>query len=353
MQNNKKLKNIVRGTVVSLCVFAGLSSISGNITKEDNNYVLMKIIDNNPKYILQEVEDYSGIDTKDDSNLVLIHAIIKNDKLDETEKNYFYELSDLICENPYIDKKKTYEQLHDLDIVYTNRPEEYDDSVLAVYSPTENTIKVFENKDNFNKEIFYHELIHAIFTNDKTINLPKFLLEGETEILTNEYLSDSPFVERTTYPFEVSIVKVLCEMAGEDEVLKAYTTGNIDSLYKKISINNNFTEGKDFINNLETVYQAFQDGEEIPVEDYNNAITYMDNFFTNKYQYDSDKMNIYDYNKKVFYLLNETNPYELYEKYIEDNGVIIKPYYSKLLKEYYHEVNRVYVEKLQQKSLKK
>lgn len=359
MNNNKKdskskniVRKVVRGTALSLCLYISLSASTNGIAQDDK-YVLMKNIDENPKYILEQVEDSTGIETENQNNLVLLHAIINNNKLTEEEKSYFYELVDIIAENPYIDKQKTYESLQDLDIVYMKRPKEYDETVLAIYSETDNTIKVFEKRNDFNKEIFYHELIHALYTNSKTIKLPKFIIEGETELLTNEYLSESPFIERTTYPYEVSMIKLLCEMVGEEEVLKAYTTGDLFSLYNKLNYDANEFKGLKFISNLNSVFEAFQEGKTIPATEYNEAIMFMDDFFSTKYKNNPQKYEIYNYYKGILYLLNEENPYEKYDNYIEENGIILKAYYSNNLKEKYPTMKKAYIEKRYQKSLVK
>ena len=347
------IKKFIRGTEITLCIYVGFTGLANYKSNDATQYKLMRDIDDNPKYILAQVKDHTGIETNDNPNLVLIHAIMNNNKLDDEEKEYFYKLLDLISENPYIDKKATYNHLHDLDIVYTKRPAEYDETVLAIYSESENVVKVFESKDSFNEEIFFHELVHSIFTNEVTINLPKFILEGQTELLTNEYISEKPFIERTTYPFEVAMVKILCEMVGEDEVLKTYTTGDMNSLYDKLNYTNNRKEAVDFVSNIDNIFRAFQDGKTIPIEKYNNMISYMDNFFNSNYQNDIEKLEIYNYYRGIIYLLNEEKPYEAYNKYIEENGVIVKAYYSDKLKETYPITKRAYIEKKQQKTLKK
>ena len=327
-------KKFVRGFALSLCIFAGLSATTDSISQTNNNYSMVSKIDNNPEYILDEIEDYAGIETNDNYNLVVLHAIINNNRLDEEEKAYFYQLVDLISENPYIDKKMTYDSLYNLDIVYTGKPNEYDDTILALYSENENLIKVFSKREDLNKEIFLHELIHTLFTNEKTINLPKFILEGETELLTNEYLSENPFLEKNTYPFEVAMVKLLCEMVGADEILKTYTTGDIESLYKKLDENSNLDSRK-FIDNVDKVFTAFTEKRIVPAEIYNEMIVYLDNYMNNNYQICSEKIEIYEYYKGILNKIYLDNPYLKYEKYICENGIILKPYYSKLLKEEY------------------
>ena len=354
-KNNSKSVNVIRkvvhGTALSLCLYMSIAASTDNISQNDK-YVLLRNIDENPKHILEQVEDYTGIET-DNNNLILLHAIINNNNLTDEEKSHFYELVDVISENPYTNIKKSYELLQTLDIVYTKRSNEYDETVLAIYSESENVIKVFEKKNNFNKEIFYHELIHALYTNSKTIKLPKFILEGETELLTNEYLSEKPFIEQTTYPFEVSMIKILCEMVGEDEVLKAYTTGELSSLYSKLNYDGNDFKAKKFISNLNAIFNDFQDGKTISADKYNEAVIFMDDYFINKHKNNYQKQEIYNYYKGIFFLLNEENAYDKYNDYIRENGIIIKAYYSTNLKKDHSVTKKVYIDTGYQKSLTK
>lgn len=333
-KNYKKPKRIVRGITLSLCIFAGLSVTTDGISQANYNYSIVERIDNDPDSLLNELEDYAGIETNDNNNLVVLHAIIDNNKLESEEKAYFYQLVDLISENPYLNKRMSYETLSDLDIVYTGKPNGYDETILALYSEEDNIIKVFAKKEELNKEIFYHELIHALFTNKETINLPKFILEGETELLTNEYLSDNPFLEKNTYPFEVSMIKLLCEMVGEDEILKVYTTGNINSLYEKLNENSDL-DSKQFIDNVDKVFRAFSEKKSISAENFTEMITYLDNYFYSNYQTNTEKQEIYEYYKGILNKMYLDNPYSEYENYIYEKGIILKPYYSKKLKELY------------------
>lgn len=327
-------KKYVRGLALSLCVFLGLSVATDNISQNNYNCMIINKIDEDPSDLLQELELFAGVETNNNPNLVVLHAILNNKNLDDEEKEYFYKLADLISENPYLETKLSYETLLNLDIIYLGEKNKYDETVLAIYSENENVIKVFEDKDNFNKEIFLHELIHALFTNKKTISLPKFILEGTTELLTNEYLSNSPFVEQNTYPFEIATVKLLCEMVGAEEILKTYTTGDIDSLYEKLDENSNLNSRR-FIENVDAVFTALSNKEEIPADKYNEMIVYLDNYFSQNYSDNIEKLELYEYYKGILNIIYSDNPYYEYEKYIQEKGIILKPYYSSKLKEQY------------------
>ena len=62
-------------------------------------------------------------------NQIIFHAVLNNDKLLESEKINFYNLSDLVNDNPNIDELSVYNVLRNIDIIYTKRPEEYDETV--------------------------------------------------------------------------------------------------------------------------------------------------------------------------------------------------------------------------------
>lgn len=330
----KRPKKYVRGLAFSLCVLLGLSVTTDCISLDNYNYAIIDKIDEDPSVLLRELELLTGIETNNNSNLVVLHAILNNKKLEEEEKEYFYKLVDLISENQYLETKISYETLSNLDIVYIGKKNEYDETVLAIYSENENIIKVFEDKDNFNKEIFLHELIHSLFTNKHTIVLPKFILEGTTELLTNEYLSNSPFVEQNTYPFEIAMVKLLCEMAGPEEVLKTYTTGDIESLYEKLDENSSLNSRR-FIENVDAVFTAFSKKKEIPADKYNEMIVYLNNYFSKNYYDDVEKLELYEYYKGILNMIYSDNPYYEYNNYIQEKGVVLRPYYSSKLKEQY------------------
>ena len=56
MKNSNFVKKTIRGVTISLCIFAGLTSTTNGIPRDDDKYVLMKQIDTNPKYLLNQVK---------------------------------------------------------------------------------------------------------------------------------------------------------------------------------------------------------------------------------------------------------------------------------------------------------
>ena len=342
-KHNKTINTVVKGTIISFCIYFGLASSSPTLYEDKSKYTIVERNEKTEEQMLQELYDETGIDINN-RNLLILYAVLRNNNLDDNEKDCIYKLSTLICENPYLDIELSYDSLSKLKIEYLGKSDEYDDDTLAVYSNNDNTISVFQIKEETNYEILLHELVHSIFTNDKTIKLPKFLIEGETELLTNEYLSNTPFLEKATYPYEVTMVKLLCEMVGADSVLEAYTTGDLNAINSKLIYDDNYFETTKFLNNIDIIFKALSNNEKIPEKSYNEFIVYMDKFFENNYSNDQEKQELYEYYKGIFNKIYKDDPYTEYNNYINENGIIIKPYYSEQLKNNYPNMERVYLE---------
>ena len=340
------LKSGVKAGVVYLCIYLGATLVSDSrvekfVINRDKSEEL-----SNTEMILDQVQDNLGIDATGKDNLVLFYAVMNNDNLESEEKDLYYSFCDLLNENPYLDIELSYDNLDDLDIVYTNRPSNYSSDVMGIFSLFENRISIFRDKNDDNREILIHEMIHSIFNTRRTCYLPSFFTEGVTELLTNEYFTSDPFVEKTTYPFEIAAVKLLCEMVGSEKVLNCYTTGNKEVLVKELS----HTMGEDlssqFLKNMETVFNQFQNREVIDSFSYEQMISYIDIFFATKFSENNDQTMAaqYYYYRNILELMRSDSCFEDYFYYIYENGVFEKPYFSKKLKQRYPLVERVNVD---------
>lgn len=343
-KNKKIINTVIKGTIVSFCIYFGLATSSPSFFQDKSNYTIVEKNEKSEYQMFQEIKEETGIE-ENNKNILILYAVLKNENLDDNEKKLVYQLSTLISENPYLDIDLSYDSLLKLRIEYLGKSDKYDDDTLAIYSNADNKISVFQTKEETNYEILLHELVHTIFTNKKTIKLPKYLIEGETELLTNEYLSATPFLEKTTYPFEVAMIKLLCEMVGEDAVLEAYTTGNLNVITSKLLLDNNYLEAANFLSNIDIIFTSFSNKEKIPEKNYNEFIVYMEKFFYNKYYNNEEKQEIYEYYKGIINIIYEDDQYSKYNNYINENGIIIKPYYSNELKKIYPNTERVYLEK--------
>lgn len=338
-----------KSVIVSLCIYIGAFT-TGDAIK--NNIPSYKIVKKIPvKKGINSLLKSEGIDTNDDKVNLLLYAITQNQNIDEIERNLLFKLEPIL-EMDCIDSNTAYNNLLNLKIEYTKRPSDIDDSIKAIYTYSDNTVKVFENKKSFNKEILLHELVHVLFSDNKLNELPTFLIEGMTELLTNEYLANDHFQERNTYPFEIAMTKILCEMVGEEEVLKSYCEKNTSRIITKLSEYSSHLEGKIFISNINEVFKSFKNGDSIPKEKYNEMIEYMDQYIYNNYQQDTSKIETYNYYKGIINLIYKDNPYLRYNQYLYDNGVKIKVYYSKKLKDNYPN-EYTYKQKKKSKKLEK
>lgn len=314
----KKAKRILANMMLYVSIYGSVFLIG--------DYKLM----NNSITENTSIECFNNEEENNNNDIFL--AVLNNNKLKDQEKEILYNFSDLVNDNPIINKDKTYNILKTLDIIYITRPSNYDEKVRAIYSNKDNVIYVFEPEENDNSKIIIHEFIHSIYTNEKNLKLPKYYLEGVTELLTDEYFSSQPFVEKTTYPFEVAMIKVLCEMVGKDNVLKTYKTGNMD--YVKNELNKTSpSNSTEFLNNLEKVFKSFTEENKIPKQEFEEVIKYLDSYFETKYSNDDNVLDRYLYYRNIIIFINFESPYDSYLAYIIKTGVYDKPYFSEKLLE--------------------
>ena len=339
---NNILSYIMSGVVLSTSIFIG-ATMQGDNYKENTQKLYQSSNDISDGDMLKEVESHLGIKVRNE-NYKVFHAVIHNENLDDETKELIYSLEPIISENPYINGKIVYDEFKKLRIEYVQRPSNYDESTLAIYSKKDHKISVFQSKDKANKEILLHELIHVLFTNPNTVNLPKYILEGMTELLTNEYVSTNPFIEKNTYPIEISIIKILCDMVGPDNVLYSYTTGDMESIKDSLRTVLDKSQVDEFMDNLELIFNEFETKEIISVKAYNNVVTTMDLYFYTKFSENNDLLKRYEYNKGILNLIYDEEPYKEYEKYLNENGVIPYAYFSNILKEKYQNSNNVYID---------
>lgn len=347
--NNKKIVPIlVRSAILSLCIYLGAYTTSDSILNDTRYSIVQEIEDENT---MKEYLNTYNVPVSSDKALPLLYATSINDKLAPSEKKLLYSLEPIMNEIPYIDVVTTYNHLLDLRIEYIDRPQNVDKTTLATYSYKDNLISVFQSKEKANKDIMLHELVHTLFTNDKTIKLPSYFLEGCTELITNEYLSNSSFVEKNTYPYEVTMVKLLCEMVGSENVLKSYATGDMNYITDSLSKNMDKEESETFLENVHNVFDFFTKHETIPSKNYNDMILYMNKYFDMNYHDDSEKIDTYEYYKGIINLIYEKKPYKKYNDYIDDKGFIRKVYFSDKLSKEYPASEQVYLPKVKMKKL--
>ncbi len=181
--------------------------------------------------ILKDLEKELGIKIdSNEENYLLLHAVLENPYLNQKEKEIFYKFIGYFNDNPYINREKVYENILNVNARFSLRSAlNKDESVLAVYLPQYRDIIYFELFPSV--DTIAHEDGHCI--NDSR-NLPSSIVEGITQIISSEYFSETPFLLTEAYPYEVSFVKLLCEMIGTDAVLQAYTEDRPELIYNAL-----------------------------------------------------------------------------------------------------------------------
>lgn len=318
------------------------------ITFEANNELLFSdnIYDSKDNLKVSEEEIDAMIDdlsveldkdlTKEDIDYLLLYSILSNNNINEIDKKKIYHLISLIEDSKYIDKDKAYRDLSLLDIKYTNREDNVDNNTLARYKFPDNVIEIYE--DTINNDILYHELIHCVFTNENTLKLPRFFSEGTTELLDNEYFSETPYLEDRNYIYEVILIKILCELTGEDNVMLAYSTGDINYITEEIDEYSNY--------DLEEINELFLNMDSIFVDEnmdmdlYVKAFKLLDEVYKNKKgTNDFDSTNT-KYLLNIFKDVSSKTKFLSYFNNLENLGVSTKIYFnSNIKKEEYDYVN--------------
>ena len=284
-------------------------------------------------------EDYN----EEEINEVVLTAMNKNIYLTEEEKEIVYNLKNIISDNPYLDKAKAEKQLSEIEIEYTNKDNQYGEQVVGVYDYNTNTIKMFSDIDKTEKRNVAHEFVHGIFYNEITAQIPSFMQEGTTQILVDEYLSDVPSYEESTYPYEVTAVKLLCEMTDSDTVLKAYTTGDMSEIKNKLAMTIGIEKANEFILNLDNVFKASQSGKNVDLEELASVIRIADDFYLAKNSNVED-LEAYSYYRGILQHLGTKEKKVELNIYLAEKGIYVKPYFSSKLKKnfdspYYYDYN--------------
>lgn len=326
MESKSDWKRRLKAGALALTILVGSYLITGEysvaLTKES--------VFEKKEEKLEELGISLGMKAADDRLLILYYAL-KNIHLTPEQKNSAYSLATMLQENPYVDITTASKAMVNLRVSRQEKPGHFKETVQAYFSRFLDEIVLF--MDDTKGELLIHELIHSIFFNSKTENLPDYLLEGVTELLVNEYYAEDPYFENRSYIFEIHIMKILCEICGSDEVLKTYTTGDTSGMDQKLTevFGDKANELKILIENL---YVKYKERHPITKEEVEEITMILDEYFYNIET--EDKWIIvgrYRYYKDIIKCLAEENPYETAIDYIYSHKKIEYPYFSKELKE--------------------
>lgn len=290
------------------------------IKKELEEELKITIID-------EEIDEYA-----------LLDAINKNDTFKHDNKDYYlHTICELIKDNPYLNKEEVYSRLLNVEIIYKKRPFYVDKYVDGqYYNAPYNSIGIFKEYPAYHETL--HEIIHCIYDNN---NLPRFFVEGMTELLNNEYLKkDNPFDGINSYPFEVVAVKMLCEVTSPNTVLKAFTLNDIDYIIEEMAKMANYgINKKDASNALKIMgkvldaYANDEKSEYLFPDVIRNCISVFQSCIDTKNKDNISKSMSYYYNEMLFYnCLFKDKAVENYNRDLKRYGYDNKVYFSTYLK---------------------
>ncbi len=290
--------------------------------------------------IVANLEDELGVSICEDSydSYCLLNAIYENPNLTDSEKDVFYKVISLIEDNPYINKEQAYRSLLNVDVLYKRRPIGIENDIEGMYIHKYEAIGIFENDPD--DRVLIHEIIHCIFANANTENLPSYFSEGVTELLANEYFSDKPFVELMNYPFEIAVVKMLCEVTSPEVVLEAYSTGNMGVIAEDIARYTGDIDGAnkalDMVDYTMRRFKGDLREDEEYIADRNDMVKEFIPLFRaiveHKYAPEDHDRVSYFYNEILFANIFNEDPYNDYVDDLVEFGADYKVYFSSDLK---------------------
>lgn len=308
---------------VTSCSANALDYNNYNIYNDEDELALSKRELNN---IYNELSFRFGITVDEISDeYLLLSAILKNNNLSIDEQNTILGFTQLIRENPYINKKEAYSSLMKVDYNYISNS---DSDVNGKYSFSKERVDIYNEDSQLNT--FKHETIHVLFHNKITDKLPKFFAEGMTELLENEYFTSDPYLEEESYPYNVIIVKMLCELTSSDTVLKSFSTGNMDYIYKDISKFSNYSVNdiEKYFSKLDKLFKEIDSDKKIKSSDYSDLIIFFDDLYASKLENDSFDDLQYNYLYTIFNGIFSEKKYIKYFEFLEKFGVSTKIYFN-------------------------
>lgn len=163
-----------------------------------------------------------------------------SDELQEELGVIYPEVSEFVEEyGQYLDQGQLLNSISTLDLI-TLPDDAFAEGVLAEYKPKENTIYFNERlkykKDSQVKEIkeheFYHYLFFGGFTFSNMSHVGNALDEGISTLLTQE---SGSFDNTVCYTKNANYVRVICELIGADNFMKACGNHSLSELIDYLS----------------------------------------------------------------------------------------------------------------------
>ena len=341
-KDNKQTKN-KNTTAKLLCILSSLcillslySKFNKNKSSKSNVFSDNTISISNEEVdtICSDLEKMLDVDIPEEEKdeYLVLNSIRENDEFGEYKWWFCEQIINIIKDNSYLNKEDVYKSLLNVKISYDNNDKSIDGDSEGRYNYFLNNVEIFSGYPSL--EVCFHEIIHCIYNTQK---LPRFFKEGMTELLTNEYLiyNEIPFKETKSYPFEVSAVKMLCELTSPDIVLKAFTFGDMNYIIGEISsVTGNKEEVETALAMMGDALDAFQKRKDYDLKKFNeNCINLFQKCIDAKYKYGEYNYESYYYNEMLFYncLFKESAKLN-YDRDIELYGIDYKAYFSSNLK---------------------
>jgi len=277
--------------------------------------------------ILHTLEKELGIKIDDNrENYLLLHAVLENPYLNAKEKEIFYKFIEYFNDNPYINREEFYENMLNVNARFSLRGAlDKEENVLAIYLSNYRDIVYFELFPSV--DTMAHEDGHCIH---ECKNMPNFIVEGIDQLIVSEYFSETPFLLTTIYPYQVSFVKLLCEMIGTDIVLQSYTEDKPELIYNALdNLIGKENHAKGIIEDLDACMENYR-RYNASVEEAKKANQTLLDFleYVNAFEFEDEEA--VQYHLSVFVSLF-TDHYGTLEEYLK--FTVCKAYLSSSLKE--------------------
>ncbi len=244
--NKKKIKN---GSMIVMQIYI-ISNLATFDYKLFHIYQTLKIVCENPYHRFEG--NIQTLNTMDQQ--YFIQGYLKDledypllEQAEKIDQDMFFHIQNLCLNNPYVDYAKMADRIALTQVKYSNVVNKKDETVQGTtektYLPWDSSMEVGSTVHIYNlekqkyhlNEIYYHELIHALFP---LIQHP-FLEEGLTDIMTREAY---PYDDKTLGYLEHNLIlKMWIETLGPDVFLQMRATGSLDS-FKQALLDLDYSE---------------------------------------------------------------------------------------------------------------
>lgn len=333
--NKQKKLYFTLGCFLSILGIIKIRELKQMIDNKVNNIYqenTLKISQEEIKQIQSKIEKNLNIILNDEDfdEYFLLNAIIENKYLTEDEKQLIStEIINIIEDDPYINKENAYHSLLNVNITNMEKPFYIKNNVVGRYV-YKDILDCYKNEiyiyDNTYVDVLEHELIHCLLISDENRYCPRFLKEGLTEQLTNEYFSQDYDMELFCYPYEVLAIKILNELVTANTVLETYTTGNMNLIYNKLLELDPSIDAKAFMKDIDQILEKNANNIKISEQELDD----LENKCKQYFLFRNNEVNkvIFKYYLELFNTLKESNPYSSYLEMIKEGNYIPVIYYN-------------------------